>query len=148
MADDGLLKWRAEVDQQLGIMSSEINGIKSTLRDINQLVGKIFSTLDEIKGKQGPGIGQMLTVILCGCGIIGAAASAITILVTSMISPQLTRLETQSEQHKVLLNALLDERKDELARLKDAAKQELERRLKRLESSESLLTWAPQVQSQ
>lgn len=142
--DSGLLKWRAEVDQQLGIMSSEINGIKATLRDINQLVGKIFSTLDEIKGKQGPGFGQMLTIGLCGCGIIGAAAAAITTLVTSIISPQLTRLETTAEQQQVLLNALLNQEKDDYRRLKDAASAELERRLQRLEER---LTWVPQVQT-
>lgn len=144
MANDGLLKWRAEVDQQLGVMTSEINGIKQAVRDQGQMLGKIFSTLDEIKGKQGPGIGQMLTISLAGCGIIGAAAAAITVLVTSIISPQLTRLETQGQQQNALLNTLLEERSGDYARLKDSAREQLERRLQRLESAESRLSWAPQ----
>lgn len=146
MAENGLLKWRAEVDQQLGVMSSEINGIKQAVRDQGQMLGKIFTRLDEISGKQGPGIAQVLGIVLAGCGIVGAAAGAVTILVTSMIAPQLTRLESQGDQHQTLLQALFDERKDDYSRLKDAATQSLEQRLRNLESSESRLTWAPQVE--
>lgn len=142
-------RWRTEVDQQLGVLTTEVSGIKAQLRDQGETLGKIFSRLDEIRGKQGPGIGQVLTITLSGAGIVSLAAGAITVLVTSFVSPQITRLETQSHHHDAVVTQLLDERIYEFKRLKAAERAGVEERFRKLEEQVSQINaaaaWAPRV---
>lgn len=139
--------WRTDVDQQLGVLSTEVSGIKTQLRDHGQMLGKIFSRLDEVAGRQGPGIGQILTITLTGGGIVSLAAAAITVLVTSFVSPAMTRLESQSQHLNAVVSQLLDERVDEFKRLKKSEREVLDERLSRLEEkvSRKSLAWAPTV---
>lgn len=139
--------WRTDVDQQLGVLSTEVSGIKTQLRDQGQMLGKIFSRLDEVAGRQGPGIGQILTTTLTILGIVGGAATGITILVTSFVSPTLTKLETQGTHLNAVVSQLLDERVDEFKRLKKSEREVLDERLTRLEEkvARKSLAWAPTV---
>lgn len=143
--------WRTDVDQQLGVLSTEVSGIKTQLRDQGQMLGKIFSRLDEISGRQGPGIGEMLKIVLAGGGIVSLAAAAITVLVTSFVSPSITRLETQGQHHSSVVSQLLEERISEFHRLRAAEAERLETRLQKLERQVTAgangLAWAPQVHS-
>lgn len=139
--------WRTDVDQQLGVLSTEVSGIKTQLRDQGQMLGKIFSRLDEVAGRQGPGIGQILTITLTGGGIVSLAAAAITVLVTSFVSPAMTRLESKGEHLNAVVSQLLVERIDEFKRLKTAERDGFDERLRRLEAriERKGLAWTPSV---
>lgn len=144
-------RWRTEVDQQLGVLTTEVSGIKAQLRDQSETLSKIFTRLDEISGKQGPGIKHILTVVVSSVTILVAASGAITVLVNSFVSPQLTRLEAQGAHNNTVVSYLLSERIDEFKRLKDEDRERQNERFRRLEDQISRLSaaqpqnWTPSI---
>lgn len=138
-------RWRTEVDQQLGVLRTEVSGIKTQLREHGETLGKIFSRLDEISGRQGPGIRHILAVMVSCVTILVFAGGAITVLVNSFVSPQITRLETRSDHYGSVVSQLLAEHVDEFRRLKELERSSLDARFRKLEEAVSKLSWAPAV---
>lgn len=120
-------------DGQLKMLQVEVTGIKSDLKDQRGILEDIKGALLDTKAKQGPGIGQILTIIATGGAVIGMSAAAITTLVTSFVAPDLTRLRTEVAGQQQVIEQIQKDRVDEYRSLKLGADRRFEERLRRTE---------------
>lgn len=152
-ADDGrdITKTLAHHDAMIGNLAGRMTGVERGLKDVEASIKAVGSdvaqsfadlrtSLVELRGSQGPGLGKIISMILAGGGLIAMSASAITILVLSIVQPDITKLRTQAEQHQSSLEQADRDVRDEL---KDLRKAEQRRLYNRLDEIEKRLSWTP-----
>lgn len=130
-------------EQQLGTLTTEVGGIKSTLRDQGSMLSDIRGSLHELKGKQGPGIGNVLGVVAVAGSIITMIGAAITVLVLSFTAPVTTKLQATADQHGTFITKLEAERDDDLKEYRRQRRADLS---ERLSSIEEKLAWATRTE--
>ncbi len=137
---DDFTKELARHDAAIDSLSNRMGGVEKNLRNLTDDVKSGFATISnalaKMEGSKGPSLGQILGVVATGGAIIAMSAGAITMLVSAMLSPQITRLTTLVEQHAQTLSLIEKEQRDEYRDLKRAAQRsssdrvaELERRM-------------------
>lgn len=114
-------------------LHSAVSMIKEMRDASSKGFADLTSSIAAMKSEQGPGIGKLLVYLLSGAGLMGAASGAITILVTSFISPQITDLTTTVKQHKYVLEQLDRDMRDELRDYRRSDSRRAEDRMKRME---------------
>lgn len=130
-------------EQQLGTLTTEVGGIKSTLRDQGSVLSDIRGSLHELKGKQGPGIGNVLGLVALAGTIISMISGGIIILVTSYMSPVTTKLQLTADQHETFISKLETERDDDLKEFRRQRRTDLNDRLSAIEDK---LAWAARTE--
>lgn len=123
-----LLKTLAHHDAEIASFGGRITVVENAVSNLSDTVQKgfagILERLSTMDSKRGPGFGAVLGWIAMGGGVISMSAAAITVLVTSFVSPPITRLE----EKVVRLSHYVDRREEvdrqdyiELRRLRDRA---------------------------
>ena len=85
----------AHHDQQLGSLTTEVATIKVSLSEHGAILQEIRGALGDLKGSRGPGIGAIIKGVAGGGAIVAMSAAAITVLVTSFVAPDVTKLKTE-----------------------------------------------------
>ena len=104
LADFGsdLLKTLAHHDAEIISLGNRMGGVEASVRqlaaDVNKGFAAIADRLSAFDSKQGPGLGSILGFVATGGAVVGMSAAAITVLVTSFVSPPITRLEGQVQR--------------------------------------------------
>lgn len=139
----------AEIVNLGGRMTGVEQGMKSLESTVQNGFGQISNTLAEMRGKAGPGLGDLLKVIATGGVIVGMSAAAITMLVNSFISPQLTELKDATVLLTKDREARVSREDEELSKLREARKEKIEKELgslvKKIEEIEDRVGWSPAV---
>ena len=113
----------AEISNLTGRVASVESVIKVMSHDMNRGFAEIGNKLAEIKGAKGPGLGQVIGVVAAGCAVVGMCAGAITILVTSFVSPDITKLRTEAVRTERALDLREQQERQELTDLRKAQAQ-------------------------
>ena len=101
-----LVQTLAHHDAEITALGNRMGGVETMLHDVKSDVGKGFAALadrfvvltdriNSFESTKGPGLGSILGFIATGGVVIAMSAGAITVLVTSFVSPPITRLEGQ-----------------------------------------------------
>lgn len=104
LADFGsdLLKTLAHHDAEIISLGNRMGGVETSVRQLASDVNKGFTTiadrLSAFDSQRGPGLGSILGFVATGGAVVGMSAAAITVLVTSFVSPPITRLEGQVQR--------------------------------------------------
>ena len=110
------------VEEGLKTVHADISGIKG---DMSVGFASITSEIRESKASQGPRLGEMLKYVAIGGGVIGMSAAAITVLVTSFVSPEITGLKTHSAAYQRDFEARIDEARQELTSFRNKERERL-----------------------
>lgn len=158
----GIQKTLAHHDGMIGNLAGRMSGVESGLNSavsmIREMRDEMVRTRDSataemlrnreetnkgfeslridignMKSEQGPGIGKMLSFLVAGAALIGMAAGGITILVTSFVAPDITKLKTVGERHETYLEQNERSARDELRDLRRAHDKRIQERLERME---------------
>lgn len=105
-----------------------------------QSFANLRTDIVELRGEQGPGIGKIMGFVLAGGGLIAMSASAITVLVLSIVQPDVTKLKTQTEQHQTAIDQADRDLRDEIKELRKAEQRRLYDRVLEIEKR---LSWLP-----
>lgn len=158
----GIQKTLAHHDGMIGNLAGRMSGVESGLNSavsmIREMRDEMVRTRDSataemlrnreetnkgfeslridignMKSEQGPGIGKMLSFLVAGAALIGMAAGGITILVTSFVSPDITKLKADNTTQQQALDLADKQMREEYRDLKRAADRRLIERLERIE---------------
>jgi hypothetical protein len=151
--DFDLASTLAHHDAEIVTLGGRMTGVEQGMRSLEGTVqsgfGQISNTLAEMRGKSGPGLGDILKVVLSGGAIVGMSAAAITMLVNSFIKPELTQLKDSSVVLSSDYEARLSADRAELQRLREMRKDKIEGDVaelqKTIERLEEKLGWMPEV---
>lgn len=97
-----LLKTLAHHDAEIISLGNRMGGVETSVRnlaaDVNKGFAAIADRLSAFDSQRGPGLGSILGFVATGGAVVGMSAAAITVLVTSFVSPPITRLEGQVQR--------------------------------------------------
>lgn len=89
----------AHHDAEIASLGGRMTGVENEVRALGATVGKgfqeIMDRLSTFESQRGPGLGSILGFVATGGAVVGMSAAAITVLVTSFVSPPITKLEGQ-----------------------------------------------------
>lgn len=134
----------AHHDSEIKNLGKRMGGIEEEVRNLNATIQTGFASVGErlstINSERGPGLGSILGFVATGGAIVGMSAAAITVLVTSFVSPPITKLEERFAK----LNHYVERREEvdrqdyiELRRLRDRAVsddiRQIEKQLRQIE---------------
>lgn len=139
-----LLKTLAHHDAEIASFGGRITVVENAVSNLSDTVQKgfagILERLSTMDSKRGPGFGAVLGWIAMGGGVISMSAASITVLVTSFVSPPITRLEERVSSIKYYVDRREEvDRQDyiELRRLRDRSVSDdirtLEKQLRQIE---------------
>lgn len=134
----------AHHDAEIESLGKRMGGIEEEVCNLSAAIQKGFANVGErlstINSERGPGIGNIMTFVATGGAIVAMASGAITVLVTSFVSPPVTKLQGEVSR----LTYYVDRREEvdrqdyiELRRLRDRSVSDdirtLEKQLRQIE---------------
>lgn len=151
--DFDLASTLAHHDAGITNLENRMTGVEQGMRSLEGVVQTGFShlsnTLSEIRGRTGPGLGDILKVVATGGAVVAMASAAITMLVQSFISPELTELKDSarlfSRDHEARLSRDMDELRDLREARKDRIESEVGSLLSEVQAMKEKMGWAPEV---
>ena len=143
----------AHHDVEIGALATRVGKVEQTIESGFAKVGENFSKLEGIiirsDAKQGPGIGDVMKAVATGGAIVGMSAAAITMLVQSFISPELTNLKDTAQTLSKDHDLRIEHDAKELARLREDRKDKIETEIQTLSTTvndlKDRIGWAPEV---
>lgn len=89
----------AHHDAKISSLDDRMSGVEKSLHSVSESLSRGFAAINDRLGSfensRGPGIQSIMGLVAIGGSIVGMSAAAITFLVTSYVSPPITRLEGQ-----------------------------------------------------
>lgn len=125
-ADDAsdLLRTLAHHDAEITTLAEQVKGVQSDLHDIKSDMSRGFASigaqLSKLEGSKGPGLGQIVGVVASGGAVVAMIAAAITVLVSSQLSPDITKLKTEASRTEKALELREHQERQELTELRKA----------------------------
>src|SRR5262245_13151297 len=92
--DAEIFKLLRDHESHIASLQTDVSGIKGAVHQQGVILQEIRSTLAEQKAGRGPGLLQVLGGAAMCCGVLGAAAAAITVLVSSQFAPGISEMKT------------------------------------------------------
>lgn len=143
----------AHHDVEIGALATRVGKVEQTIDSGFAKVSENFIKLEGIiirsDAKQGPGIADVMKGVATGGAIIAMSAAAITMLVQSFISPDLTQLKDVSTVLSTDHNSRLEAERAELQRLREMRKDKIEGDVTQLQAQieklEEKFQWMPEV---
>lgn len=136
-------------DGQIASLNNEVSGIKGVLSEHGSILNEIRGALGDLKVRQGPGMGSMMKVLVAGGALIAMSAGAITVLVTSFVAPDITKLMTEGVANSRYIQHQEQSDRKELADFRRKSADRLEQRLEMLAGAINELgrkqAWSPTV---
>ena len=133
---DDLRGTLAHHDAAINQLSTRVSHVETAIETGFAKAGDNFNELKSLlartEGEKGPGMGEIMKVIATGGAILGMSAAAITMLVTSFVTPELTDLKGSTKVLASDHDARLDLDRAELAALREKRRMEVEQRLDEL----------------
>jgi hypothetical protein len=154
-------KSMSDIAQRLSSHDFEIHALGTRMGSVEGKVDRLGTSMsmgfDEIKGllseqkeKQGPGLKEVLLLVSVSGALIGMAAAAITTLVTSFVTPEITTLKDTTVVLSKDHDARIAAEREELARLRENRKTALEAQMDeinaRIEKLQSKADWATRIE--
>lgn len=140
----------AHHDAEISNLGGRMDGVEMGLRSLHgevhsgfTKVADRFSSMDgsfakienlivKSEAKQGPAFGDLLKIIATGGAIVAMSAAAITMLVQSFISPDLTNLRDMSSMLSKEHDIRITQDAQELRRLREDRKDKIEKDIETL----------------
>lgn len=119
-------------DSQLTQLAVEVGAIKNSVSEQGQVLHEIRGALSDLRGNQGPGFGHLLKGLVTGGALIAMSAGAITVLVTSFVAPDLTKLRTEAAYAERFIARATEEDRRELSEYRRRSSESIEKRLEQL----------------
>lgn len=107
---------------QLGRLQGDVDALRGEVADLGSSQEKILAALQDLKDTRGPGLKATVNMMLSGGALIGLVASGITLLVTSLVQPQITALDGIAQENRAKLERLHGDRDEELRELRALAR--------------------------
>lgn len=123
--ESGLRSLHGEVHSGFVKVSDKFSGLDASFAEIKTLIARS-------EAKQGPGLGDVMKLVAMGGAIVGMAAAAITMLVTSFVSPELTNLKDTADVLSKDHDARVAMEREELAALRNQRRDRFETNLDQL----------------
>jgi hypothetical protein len=151
--DFDLASTLAHHDAEIVTLGGRMTGVEQGMRSLEGTVqsgfGQISNTLAEMRGKSGPGLGDVLKIVLSGGALVGMSAAAITMLVNSFMKPELIELKDISAVLSTNDTIRTASEREELERLRELRRTAVEEDVERLQQAigklEEKLGWMPEV---
>ena len=120
-------------------------GFSKATDNFNDLKGMLQKT----DAQRGPGLSEVMKVVATGGAIVGMSATAITMLVTSFVTPELTGIKGTTSVLAKDHEARIEYERQELTKYRDKRRQEVDERLnemaKNLEVLKERFGWQAKV---
>jgi HAMP domain-containing protein len=91
----------AHHDVEIGALATRVAKVEQTIEvgfaKVTENFGKLEGLIVRQEARQGPGMGELINGVAKGGAIVAMTAGAITVLVSSIIAPQLTKLEDAAQ---------------------------------------------------
>ena len=150
---DDLRNTLAHHDAAIGQLSTRVSHVETAIETgfakSNDNFAEIKGLLAQNAAQTGPGLGEIMKVIATGGAIVGMSAAAITMLVTSFVTPELTGIKGTTSVLAKDHEARIEYDREELTKYRDKRRQEVDERLnemaKNLEVIKERFGWQAKV---
>lgn len=130
-------------------MSGVEQGVKSLEGTVQSGFSAISSSLAEMRGRTGPSLGTVVGTVAAGGAVVAMIAGAITILVQSTLSPELTELKDAarmlSRDHETRIARESKELQDLREDRRDRIESDVKAVAEQIEGLKEQTRWAPDV---
>lgn len=101
-AGEDLFRTLIHHDAEIASLGGRVTGVETEVRNLGATVSKgfaeILDRLSTFESQRGPGLASLLGIVATGGAVVAMASAAITVLVTSFVSPPITKLESQVQR--------------------------------------------------